>query len=191
MCFFCMLLININNTMWAIWVLPFFALFFIAFLGLSIYFLIKKLRYMLYFWAFTFIAIIILFGIFGVLNFFSSKTILSPDDYRGSYVINREYFKGMQSDWQYNHYRFIITNEDSIFFYETDNEKIIKIHKGKVCYSENYKSTRLKINSLEPKHHVLNSNPTTYRNIWDFYLVFNSPKFNNMYFKKGKWRPIN
>jgi len=42
----------------------------------------------------------------------------------------------------------------------------------------------------QPTIHILASNPTTYRNAWNFYLVFNSPKFGNMFFKKGKWEEI-
>jgi hypothetical protein len=37
----------------------------------------------------------------------------------------------------------------------------------------------------QPTHHIMTSNPTTYRSAWSFYLVFYSPKFNNVYFKKG------
>jgi len=42
----------------------------------------------------------------------------------------------------------------------------------------------------QPTHHIVTSNPTTYRSAWSFYLVFESPKFNNVYFKKGQWTPI-
>ena len=34
------------------------------------------------------------------------------------------------------------------------------------------------------------SDPTIYRKVWGFFLVFNSPQFNNMYFRKGKWKEI-
>ena len=37
---------------------------------------------------------------------------------------------------------------------------------------------------------LLVENPTTYRSAWSFYLVFYSPKFNNVYFKKGSWESI-
>ena len=42
----------------------------------------------------------------------------------------------------------------------------------------------------EPNHHILIENPTTYRQVWNFYLVFNSKKFNNVFFKKGNWKPL-
>src|SRR4051812_5379886 len=41
---------------------------------------------------------------------------------------------------------------------------------------------KLIINMEQPTHHILTSNPTTYRSAWSFYLIFNSPKFGNMFF---------
>jgi len=137
-------------------------------------------------------------GIFGLVLFSSTlqwltaKTELDSDDYYGEYVINREYFKGRQTDWQYNHFRFEIKENDSIYFHETENENIIKTYKGKIHTTDPYiyKSVRLIIDMEQPTTHILSSNPTTYRSAWSFYLVFNSLKFNNMFFKKGKWKPI-
>lgn len=137
-------------------------------------------------------------GIFGlatlvtILNWLTSKTELDKDDYHGEYVINRDYFKGQQTDWQYNHFRIKIADNDSIFFYVTDKDKILKTYRGTIKTTDprNYNSTRLIIEMEQPTHHILTSNPTTYRSAWDFYLVFKSPKFYNVFFEKGKWKPI-
>lgn len=126
----------------------------------------------------------------GINQWLTSKTKLDRDDYYGEYVINRDYFKGKQTDWQYNHFRFEITNKDSIFFYVTDEEKILKTYRGIINTTTPYSSARLIIEMEKPTHHILTSNPTTYRSAWDFYLVFKSPKFYNVFFKKGKWNPI-
>jgi hypothetical protein len=126
----------------------------------------------------------------GIVQWLTSKTELDKDDYYGEYVINRDYFKGEQTDWQYNHFRFEITNEDSIFFYVTDKEKILKTYRGKIKTTTPYSSARLIIDMDQPTHHIMTSNPTTYRSAWDFYLVFKSPKFYNVFFEKGKWKPI-
>lgn len=122
----------------------------------------------------------------------TSKEVLDKKDYYGEYIINRDYFSGKQSDWQYNHYRFKILKNDSLYFYITNNERIIKIIKGKIAVTnkDDYESQRLIINLDYPTHHILSSNPTTYRSSWSFYLVFNSPKFNNVFFKKGKWEKL-
>ena len=55
---------------------------------------------------------------------------LTKKDYYGSYIINRNYFAGKQADWQYDHFRFEIRDNDSIYFYMTDKERISKIYKG-------------------------------------------------------------
>lgn len=139
---------------------------------------------------------IIWLGIFGlsllsgIVQWLTSKTELKKEDYYGEYVINRDYFKGEQTDWQYNHYRFEIKDEDSIFFYVTDKEKILKTFRGTIKTTTPYSSARLIIKMEQPTHHILTSNPTTYRSAWDFYLVFKSPKFYNVFFEKGKWKPI-
>ena len=128
----------------------------------------------------------------GIVRWLTSKTELDKDDYYGEYVINRDYFQGKQTDWQYNHFRFEITDNDSILFYVTDNEKVLKTYRGTIKTTDprNYRSARLIIEMEEPTHHILTSNPTTYRSAWDFYLVFKSPKFYNVFFEKGKWKLI-
>lgn len=127
-----------------------------------------------------------------ILNWFTSKTELDKDDYYGDYLINRDFFKGKQTDWQYNNFRFKIKDNDSIFFYVTDKERILKTYRGTIKTTDpaNYRSARLIIEMEQPTHQILTSNPTTYRSAWDFYLVFKSPKFHNVFFEKGKWEPI-
>jgi hypothetical protein len=66
----------------------------------------------------------------------------------------------------------------------------MRTYVGKIRVTENYISEHLLINMPQPTHHILSSNPTTYRYPWYFHLVFYSPKFNNLYFKKGKWEAI-
>jgi hypothetical protein len=50
---------------------------------------------------------------------------------------------------------------------------------------------RLIINMQQPTHHIFKTQPTIYRSVWDFHLVFNSPLFHNVYFIKAKWKQIN
>ena len=142
----------------------------------------------------------ILFGIWGLIILlvifasvakpFVEKKELKKKDYYGEYVIDRSYFKGKQADWQYDHFRFEITKGDSIFFYVTEKEKVIKIFKGTITTLKPYSSERLVIKMEQPTHQILTTNPTIYRDIWDFYLVFNSPEFYNMFFRKGEWKEI-
>ena len=131
---------------------------------------------------------LILLGI--LVGMLVDKKKLARDDYNGQYVIDRTYFPGRQADWQYDNFRFEIKDNDTIYFYVTDKDKISQIFKGTVTTVKPYSSERLVINMIQPTHHVLTTNPTIYREAWSFYLVFNSPKFGNMYFTKGQWKPI-
>ncbi|HTN17829.1 MAG TPA: hypothetical protein VL092_09130 [Chitinophagaceae bacterium] len=126
----------------------------------------------------------------GIVQWLTAKTELKKKDYYGQYVINRDYFPGKQADWQYEHFRFEIKENDSLYFYVTDKEKILKTYKGTIVTIKPYSSERLMIHMEQPTHHILTSDPTTYRSAWSFYVVFYSPKFNNVYFKKGKWKPL-
>ena len=124
------------------------------------------------------------------VRFLTAKTVLKKDDFYGKYVIDRHFFKGKQVDWQYDNFRFEIKDNDSIFFYVTNKNQILKKYSGTIETSDNYKSERLIIRMNQPTHHILTTNPTIYRSSWTFYVVFNSPKFSNVFFKKGKWKPI-
>ncbi len=109
------------------------------------------------------------------------------DDIRGAYIIDRDQFPGKQADWQYNHFRFEITDDDRFVFYETDKEKIIHTYRGHIEYNETYKTPRIKLLFNNERHHIIADNPTLYRNTWSFYYVFHSEKFGNVFFKKGEW----
>lgn len=146
------------------------------------YFFAKILAWM---WIFIIAGAIFI----SIMNWAVSKTELDASDYYGEYVIDRDFFPGEQADWQYNHYRFEVTKDDSIFFYVTDHNKILHTYKGTVRFT-NHISSRMDIEMSEPVHHVVQSDPTTVRSAWSFYLVFYSPYYNNMFFKKGRWKEL-
>ena len=137
-------------------------------------------------YALSFILIVTL----SIISVLANKKVLNKSDFYGEYVIDRDYFPGKQADWQYNNFRFEINGNDSIFFYVTSGNKILKTYKGTISTLAPYKSARLVIKMQQPTHHILTTNPTIYREAWDFFLVFKSPKFMNMYFRKGKWKGI-
>jgi len=121
----------------------------------------------------------------------TSKKILKKKDYYGQYVIDRSFFPGKQANWQFQHFYIDIKPNDSIYLNLVDNGKVSKTYKGVFSTVAIYESERLAIQMEQPTHHILASNPTTYRSSWSFYLVFNSTKFGNMYFVKGNWSPDN
>jgi len=140
--------------------------------------------------GFIWLAIIGLVVFVMTAQWLTAKTELDKEDYYGQYVIDRNFFSGKQADYQYNTFRFEIKENDTLYFYETDKEKILQTYKGSITTNDAYISERLSINMDTPIHHILTSNPTTYRSAWSFYLVFYSPEFNNVFFKKGRWKSI-
>ena len=134
-----------------------------------------------------------LFGLFilgTIIRLLTDKKKLEKNDYYGEYIVNRDYFSGSQADWQYDNFRFEIKENDSIYFHVTDKEKILKTYRGTITTTKPYSSERLIIKMEQQTHHIMTSNPTTYRSAWSFYLVFYSPEFNNVYFKKGQWKAV-
>lgn len=125
-----------------------------------------------------------------IISTLTQKKLLTKKDYYGHYIIDRDFFPGKQADWQYDNFRFEIKPDDKIYFYVTDKEKILKTYAGTISTVAPYNSERLVINMQQPAIHITKTNPTIYRSTWSFYMVFNSEKFNNMYFKKGDWTPI-
>lgn len=172
-----------------------FNLFFIFILlpltaALLIIWLLTKRKFFIISLAIIWAAIFALIIIGSLLNILLSKVTLEKEDFYGEYIIDRSYFSGKQADWQYENFRFEIKNNDSIYFYITQKNDIAKVFKGRISTLKPYSSERLVLHMQQPTHHILITNPTIYRDTWGFYLVFNSPKFNNVFFTKGKWKPI-
>jgi hypothetical protein len=136
-------------------------------------------------WLFVFA--FILFSV--VTRPLSEKKVLTREDYHGEYIIDRSYFPGKQANWQYNNFHFVIKPNDSIYFYSTPRNSPAQVFKGQISTLAPYGSARLMIHMPRPTNHILTTDPTVYREVWSFFLVFNSPKFGNMFFTKGKWEP--
>jgi hypothetical protein len=110
-----------------------------------------------YFWF----GLFCLFILGTVIRLLTDKKKLDRNDYTGQYIVSRSFFAGRQSDWQYDHFRFEIKANDSIFFYVTNKEKIIKTYRGTIKTTEanQHSSKRLIINMEQPTHHILTSDP--------------------------------
>jgi hypothetical protein len=135
---------------------------------------------LIYSWGFIFLMIALSF----IAKPFYTKMTLDKSDYYGNYVIDTTYFDPAQAKWQYDHFRFTIKRNDSIYFYVTEKNEVIKTYKGTITTLKPWSSEVLKINMEQPTHHILTYQPTIWRDIWSFTLVFRSPKFSNMYFVK-------
>ena len=132
------------------------------------------------------ISIIVLLIVSNLTQRLTAKVLLKKQDFYGEYIIDKSFYPGLQTDWQYKHFKFVIKENDSLYFNTLDNNKIILTYHGKISTVKPYNSERLIIKMNQPTHHILTSNPTIYRNTRSFYLVFNSPKFGNVFFKKDK-----
>lgn len=107
---------------------------------------------------------------------------LEKQDYYGSYVIDRSKCPGRQADWQYQTFRFDITTDDRIAFYVLENGNVAQTYRGTISTVKPYSSERLVLHMAQPAHHILTTDPTIYRRGRRFYLVFNSPRFGNVFF---------
>lgn len=170
-----------------------FFIYFWWFLGILIFMIlgifsknkvIKKIAFIS--WIILFSLIVFLF----VLKLFTTKMTLNENEIYGKYVVDKNKCAAKQADWQYNHYRFEIKKNNKIYFYITENDKVIKTIIKDIKFNNGHSSPLLDINLKNNDFHILKENPTLYREIWTFYYVFHSGKFGNMFFTKGKWKSI-
>jgi hypothetical protein len=125
-----------------------------------------------------------------ILQIFTTKKRVKKPNIYGEYIIDRSKFPGEQANWQYENFRFEITKRKELIFHQTAGRKTIASDTAKIEFLEQYVNDRIRIKKDSSMHHIIEEEPTLYRSIWSFYYVFESPKFGNVFFKKGKWKPI-
>ena len=122
--------------------------------------------------------------------------IIKNSDIYGEYIIDKTKFEGKQAEWQYENFKFKITESDELIFESKIYGNKWKSEKVKVTYSsgyfddnkKEYCNRKIRINSDSTNSHIIQDNPTLYRKSFGFYYVFKSAKFGNVFFKKGKWK---
>jgi hypothetical protein len=134
--------------------------------------------------------LILLVILVAIGNALAPSPFLEKEDFYGEYIIDRKQFPGKQADWQYESFRFVINSDNSMNFYVMQQGKEIEVFRGYVSAVSHYQSARLAVYMAQPTHHILTTGPTIYRRDGSFFLVFNSPKFGNVFFKKGDWEPL-
>lgn len=119
---------------------------------------------------------------------FVEKMNLNKNEIYGEYVIDTDKFEGRNTDWQYDHFKIDITRDNKLKLYiYNNNGDVAKIITRKIEIMEGYTNARLNINPNSSDYHILQENPTLYRNVWSFYYVFHSSKYGNMFFVKKAW----
>lgn len=125
-----------------------------------------------------------LIGVLLLVRWLNSDVKLSHGDFHGDYVIDRDYFPGPNAQWQYEHYKFTIRQDDSLFFYVMAGDSVKSVFKGKMNVSTAYASARITFDMHQPVHHVFTEQPLIVRSCWGFNIVLYSPFYNHMYFEK-------
>lgn len=168
-----------------------FILFLIAFtFSKSILFLVTKdtvhLRNIMYLYL---ILAALLFVLMAYVYFYQSnygRVTFSKEHIIGSYEIDNSFYPGVNADWQKSIYRFDITTDDKLVFYEKlkDNSEKVYINDIRWNFGPPYHWSLNVVN----EHHVIDPRPTLFRssNNRKFYYVFKSKKFGNMFFRKVK-----
>ncbi len=135
--------------------------------------------------CFTWLGVLALVLIAVLVRWKTAKTNLEKADYIGEYVVHRSHYPGAREEWQFEHFPFTISENDSICFYAIDKGRIREKYTRTISTTLGNTSKRLRLAMYQPTHHILASNPTTYRSAWSIYLVFHSPNINNVFFRKA------
>ncbi|WP_276979026.1 hypothetical protein [Flavobacterium filum] len=139
---------------------------------------------------------IFLIGLFWFAEPYFRPMILTQKDIIGNYVIDKDKFPGKQADWQYDNFKFTINENDELIFKSRIYDNVWKSDTVKISYStgyydlgkEEYCNRKIRVHSDSTSHHIIKDNPTLYRQSFgQFYYVFKSEKFGNVFFKRGKW----
>lgn len=151
--------------------------------GLIIYFFATKekiaLKILGGLWGLT-------FGVFilgSIADHYRTPIRLTKQKIVGEYRIDTTFFPGKNANWQFNHYKFYITDKDSILFVVMKENGIPRaIYKHRIKYSDGPPDMWSIV--ADSTHHIIRNQPTLYRGHDKFYYVFESDKFGNMFFRK-------
>jgi hypothetical protein len=161
-----------------------FPILILATVGLLIYFFASQKK----------IALIILSGLWGltilifilgaIADHYRTPIPLTKADIIGEYRIDTTFFPGRNANWQHDHYKFYITDKDSIFFVVMNGKQISQtFYKHQITYLDGPPDLWLII--ADSTHHIIKNQPTLFRGHDKFYYVFHSDKFGNMFFRKS------
>jgi hypothetical protein len=159
-----------------------FPLLLLATGGLVIYAVVKQTRKPFLVVAALWSLTLLLFIIGTIADHFRTPIRLTKADITGEYRIDTNFFSGTNAKWQYDHYRFTITPSDSIIFYVTKIDTVIRTYRDKIIYSSGPPDL-WKVQS-DTTYHVIKYPPTLYRGHKKFYYVFKSDIYGNMFFRK-------
>ncbi len=159
------------------------ALLLISFGFIVVYIFARKkilLRLLLGVWALVFLFILII----SVKDFYQRPMHLTKQEIIGEYRIDTTFYPGRNARWQYERYRFFITDQNMILFKilnktgSTDKE-----YSYKIKYFD-WSPDLWSIESTDTTFHIIKHRPELHRTHSRFYYVFHSHRFGNMFFRK-------
>jgi hypothetical protein len=109
---------------------------------------------------------------------------ITKADYYGIHKTDLKKFSRFQAEWQYNNYQITINKDGFLRLYKLIQEPEL-IDSVKFEFTSHYTNPRIRLITDSTNHHIISESPTLYREPFNnFYLVFNSKKYGNMFFRK-------
>ena len=159
-----------------------FPLLILTTLGMLAHFLITKKKILLRISSVVWLLIIIMIATRLIADRYRTPIRLTKADIIGEYRIDTNIFRGINANWQHSHYKFIITPTDSIVFYVTSKDTLIRTFKEKIKYSPGPPDL-WKVQS-NTAFHIIKHPPILFRGHNKFHYVFVSERYGNMFFRK-------
>jgi hypothetical protein len=159
-----------------------FPILLLSSVGLIIYFFVTKRVIALKILGMLWGSAILIFAISSVIGNRRMPIRLTKEDIVGEYRIDTTFFPGANARWQYDHYKFFITGNDSIHFIVMKEKEIpIQVYRHRITYTAGPPALWSIV--ADTSDHLINQ-PILYRGHNKFYYVFRSKKFGNMFFRK-------
>ncbi len=132
-----------------------------------------------------------LMGLFGLAHWADAlRTPIQPcrTDLIGVYRVDRDMYPGPQANWQYEHHRILITEQDSLILEILKNGKVLKrfaraFEPVPVSGLRHFRWQFADDND-SLYHHIIATEPIMIRSHSSFYYVFPSNRYGNMFLRK-------
>lgn len=100
------------------------------------------------------------------------------------YEIDTSFYPGKNANWQKEHFRFQVKQDDTFIFYDRLADNSEREYHGSITWAhQNPEKWSIQMNE---SHHVIDPHPVLYRNQKQIYYVFRSKLFGNMFFRKAE-----
>lgn len=116
----------------------------------------------------------------------ASPVTVERDDVIGTYRVDRRMFAGPQAEWQYDHYRMTITEQDTVILESLDDRGAWHTFERPIIPTHGVHSYlwRFPVENDSDAHHIICNTPVLHRQQWSFYYSFWSPRYGNVFFRK-------